>query len=283
MRTRLSPRRLAVIFVVYAFVISWICWLPVAAADHKIGYVSPSAAPLLVMLGTFGPFLAAVSMVARTSGLAGVRRFIGQAFRWRVGIQWYAAALLAPAAIRVAVLSVHVLKGGTFPDLSDTSRWLAVPSTFLVVLLIGGPTGEEFGWRGYLLQRVQPALGVLRASFVIGLITAFWHLPLFFIADTAQSHVPFLLFGVRTVALSFISTWLYNGSRRSLLMVLIFHASLNTWPNTLTILEAEGTLGPYISTTIIDAGWAVQLVILGLLRGRGDRRRRIEAAEPIVA
>ena len=100
--------------------------------------VPPSLAPLLIVLGTFGPFFAAVGMVARTSGFRGLGAFLGQAFRWRVGIQWYAAAFLAPFLIRIVVLYVHILKGGTVPDMSDTTRWLALPTTFLLVLLIGG-------------------------------------------------------------------------------------------------------------------------------------------------
>ena len=282
-RPRRPPVPSAVVFTINAFAISWLGWLPLVASDHGIGIVPPSLSPLLVLLGTFGPFLSAVTIVARRSGFRGLGEFIGQAFRWRAGIQWYAAALVAPAAIRIAVLYVHVLKGGTFPDLSDPTRWLAIPSTFFLVLLIGGPTGEEFGWRGFLLQRMQPVTGVLWASVLIGVITAFWHLPLFWIPGTAQSHLPFAIFFVRTVALSIISTWLYNGTRRSLLFVLLFHASLNTWPNTMYILEAEGTIGPYLSTTIIYAGWALQLVILGLLRGRGDRRKPAEAAPAVAA
>src|ERR1700724_2451578 len=108
------------------------------------------------------------------------------------------------------------------------------------------------------------------ASLVIGVISTLWHLPLFWIPGTAQSHLPFAIFLVRTVALSIVSTWLYNGTRRSLLFVLLFHASLNTWPNTLFILETEGTLAPYISTPIIYSAWAIVLLILGLIRGRGD-------------
>jgi CAAX protease family protein len=282
-RPRFSATRSAVIFTINAIAISWLCWLPLVASDHGIGVVRPSLAPLFIVLGTFGPFLAAVGMVSRTSGFRGLGAFLGQAFRWRVGIQWYAVALVAPAVIRIAVLGVHVLKGGTVPDLSDTARWLALPSTFLLVLLIGGPTGEEFGWRGFLLQRVQPVFGVLGGSILIGLVSTLWHLPLFWIPGTAQSHLPFAIFAVRTVALSIISTWIYNGTRRSLLFVLLFHASLNTWPNTIYILEAEGAIGPYVSTTIVYSGWALQLLILGLLRGRGDRREKVEAKPAVAA
>ena len=276
-----SPLRLGAIFTAYAFAVSWLCWLPVVLSDHGIGSIPSGVGPLLIILGTFGPFLAATSIVSRASGLRGFREYLSQAFRWRVGIQWYAAALIAPATIRIVVILIHLAKGGSFREFSDPAAWLAVPSTFFVVLLIGGPTGEEFGWRGFLLQRVQPIFGLLGASLVIGVISAAWHVPLFLIAGTAQSHLPFLLFAVRTVALSVISTWLYNGSRRSLLMVLLFHASLNTWPNTVFLLEAENTLGPYIASTVIYAGWAVQLLLFGLLGGRGDRRETSTA--PSVA
>ena len=282
-RSRLAPLPSAVLFTINAFAISWLCWVPLVAASRQYGHISASTAPVLIILGTFGPFFSAVAIVARTSGFRGVGEFLGQAFRWRVGLKWYFAALIAPAAIRIVVLYVHVLKGGTFPDLSDEARWLAIPSTFLIVLLIGGPTGEEFGWRGFLLQRVQPVFGLFWASIGIGVVTAFWHLPLFWIPGTAQSHLPFALFLVHTVALSIVSTWLYNGTRRSLLFVLLFHASLNTWPNTLFILEEQGTLAPYISTTIIYSGWAIVLLILGLIRGRGDRRKRAEAVPAIAA
>ena len=273
----------AILFTINSITISWLCWLPLVAANHQYGHISASTAPVLIILGTFGPFFSAVAIVARSSGFRGLGAFLGQAFRWRVGIWWYIAALVAPAAIRIVVLYVHVLKGGAFPDLSDTARWLAIPSTFLLVLLIGGPTGEEFGWRGFLLQRVQPVLGLLWASVGIGVVTALWHLPLFWIPGTAQSHLPFALFLVRTIALSIVSTWLYNGTRRSLLFVLLFHASLNTWPNTLYILEAEGTLGPYISTSILYCGWAVVLVILGLMRGSGDRRQATQESPALAA
>src|SRR5438034_389991 len=283
MRQRLSGWRSAVIFAISAMGISWICWLPLVAASHQVGSVGPTATPVLLVLGTFGPLLAAVAMVSRTTGHTGLREFLGQALRWRVGIRWYAAALVAPIVIQTTILSIHVLKGGTVPNLFDASRWLGTPLTFILVLLIGGPSGEEFGWRGFLLQRVQPILGMLKASVVIGVVSAVWHLPLFLIPITAQSHLPFGLFVVRTIALSIISTWLYNGSRRSLLLVLLFHASLNTWPNSLHVLEAAGAIGPYVSTTIVYTGWAVQLVLMGLLSGRGDRRKRIDAASSVAA
>ena len=72
---------------------------------------------------------------------------------------------------------------------------------------------------------------------------------------------------MRTLSLSIISAWLYNGSRRSMLILLLFHASLNTWPNALFFLEEGGSLGPYISGTILYTGWACILILFGQLSG----------------
>ncbi|HXN01797.1 MAG TPA: type II CAAX endopeptidase family protein [Candidatus Dormibacteraeota bacterium] len=281
-RVRRRPLPEAVVFTITAFATSWLCWLPLVAATRQVWSISPGDAPLLILLGTFGPLFAAVAVVGRTSGFRGLGEFIGQAFRWRVSILWYAAALLGPALVRIVVLHVNILNGGSFADVTDPSHWVSIPLTFVFVLLIGGPTGEEFGWRGFLLQRVQPVTGVLWAAIVIGVITALWHLPLFFIPDTPQSDLPFALFTLRTVSLSLISTLLYNGTRRSLLLVLLFHAAMNTWPNTLYILDAETSLVPYISSTIIYSVAAALLAALGLLRGRGDRRKAART-EPAVA
>src|SRR5437867_6477028 len=145
MRPRLSGWRSAVVFATYAIGISWICWLPLVAANHRLGSVGPTATPVLLVLGTFGPLLAAVAMVSRTPGPTGLREFLGQALRWRVGIRWYAAALVAPIVIQTTILSIHVLKGGTVPNLFDASRWLGTPLTSILVLLIGGASGEDFG------------------------------------------------------------------------------------------------------------------------------------------
>ena len=266
-RRRLAGTRAFIVFSLNAVAISWVCWLPLVAADRGLIQVPLGAQPLLVILGTFGPLFAALGIVARDRGMVGVRGLLGQVLRWRVGIGWYLAAAILPAVVRIAVLWIHILKGGVVPDFSDTARWLALPSTFLFVLVLGGPIGEEFGWRGYAQSRLQSATGTLAAAVAIGLVSGIWHAPLFLIPTTAQSHLPIALFLVRTLSLSIISAWLYNGSRRSMLILLLFHASLNTWPNALFFLEEGGSLGPYISGTILYTGWACILILFGQLSG----------------
>jgi hypothetical protein len=268
-----TPIRSVAAFYAGAIAISWACWLPVVAAYLGLFRLPAGWAASLVIVGTFGPLFSALAMAAKTSGRVGLGALAKQALQWRIHPRWYAAALLAPIALRFAVLGLHVLKGGSFPGLGDVDRWLAVPLTFVFVLLLGGPLGEEVGWRGFSQPRLQNRLGILSSSLIIGVASALWHLPLFLIPTTPQSHIPLALFIVRTVALSVIAGWLWNRSGRSLLIVLLFHASLNTWPNTLFILEAQGTLGPYISTTILYTAWAIILIILDQLAPRRSALR----------
>jgi hypothetical protein len=275
-----DPIRSAAAFYVGAIAISWCCWLLVVAADRGLFDMSGGFKELMVIVGTFGPLFSALAMTGQLSGNRGVLSLLKQAIRWRINVRWYAAALLLPALLRFAVLGIHIVKGGSFPGLTDIDRWLAIPSTFAFVLLLGGPLGEEFGWRGFSQPRLQCKLGILQSSLIIGIASALWHLPLFLIPTTPQSHLPLALFIVRTVALSVISGWIWNRAGRSLLMVLLFHASLNTWPNTLFILQSEGAIGPYVSTTILYTAWAIMLVLLNQLGPRHSAvRPRREASE----
>lgn len=260
-----KPLRSVAAFYIGAIAISWACWLPVMGADLGLFDLPGTTEELLVIVGGFGPLFSALAMAGLASGRQGVLGLVGQALRWRVSLRWYAAALLLPAAIRFMVIGLHVFAGGTFPGMNDLNRWIAVPETFLMVLVVGGPLGEEFGWRGFSQPRLQASLGILKASLLIGIASSLWHLPLFLIPSTPQSHLPLALFVVRTIALAVISGWIWNRSGRGLFLVLLFHASLNTWPNTLFILEAQGTLGPYLITTILYVAWAILLVLLNQL------------------
>jgi membrane protease YdiL (CAAX protease family) len=269
----INPVHSVAAFYVGAIAISWTCWMLVVGADHGLLTLPGGLKDSLVIIGGFGPLFSALAMTGQSAGRRGLLSLLRQGLHWRVPIRWYAAALLLPVAVRFAVLGLHILKGGGFPGLTDIDRWLAVPMTFALVLILGGPLGEEVGWRGFSQPRLQNRLGILQSSLIIGVASALWHLPLFLIPATPQSHLPLALFIVRTVALSVISGWIWNRSGRSLLLVLIFHASLNTWPNTLFILEAQGTLGPYISTSILYAAWAILLILLGQLTPRRSALR----------
>jgi membrane protease YdiL (CAAX protease family) len=146
--------------------------------------------------------------------------------RWRVGLQWYAVALLLPVLILVVALYLDALFGGLGPTAADFAGWYTLPLVFLITTLIKGPFTEEPGWRGFLLPRLQSNYSPLVASLIVGVIWASWHLPLLLSDPTGQR--PPLQFFVLVVAQSVVFTWVYNGTRGSVLLVILMHGSANT-------------------------------------------------------
>jgi hypothetical protein len=244
-----------------AFVLAWVFWVPAALSEQgAIGKSPPTA--LLVVLGTFAPSVAAVLVAASKGGGAGARSLLEQLLRWRVGPGWYAVALFGPAALMLVAIGLHFALGGVAPDFPGPSRWPLVAVNLVLVLLVGGPLGEELGWRGFALPRLQARCGALRASVVVGVVWALWHLPLFAIPGAPQSQVPFSLFVVQAVALCVVFAWAYNGTKGSLPVVLLLHASVNTWAGALRILpEATGSLLPWLLATALACVVAVALVL----------------------
>jgi hypothetical protein len=185
-----------------------------------------------VPLGMFGPLVAALIMrlfVTREwlNGTLGVIR------PWR----YYAVALLAPALFVASIICVdHVSGLGQFAPARPLG--LAIP----IVLFVGGALGvpltlgEEYGWRGYLLPRVLP-LGELRATFIVAMIWALWHVPILLIGlnypnQTLSTVLP--VFALAVVLTAFPFTWLYVDSRSSVMVVAVMHAVLNATGDTFT-------------------------------------------------
>jgi membrane protease YdiL (CAAX protease family) len=106
---------------------------------------------------------------------------------------------------------------------------------FVRVLFLGGPLEEELGWRGFLLPRLQAKRAAFDASVLLGVIWGLWHVPLYFVLGTGQhataagagAAAAIIAFVVWTIALSILFTWLFNQTRGSLIVVILFHASVN--------------------------------------------------------
>jgi len=238
------------VFAVGAFAITWLTGLMVVLSTQAEmvngAHVAPHAIALptavvvtLLFVGAYGPALAAVAVAAAESGRAGVRALLGQLRRWRVGLEWYAVALLGPSLVVLLALSLYALYRGQAP-----TQWLLVPAPFYVVLLALGPWGEEIGWRGYALPRLQSRWSALGASLLVGLMWFGWHQwPLFTPARPAViDWVGLGTFLVYIVAVSVLFAWLYNSTRGSLPIAWAAHAGLN-----LNVIAAQAVPFPVIA------------------------------------
>jgi len=212
-------------FFALAFAWSWACWL--LAPWVKAG--APIAGTSLSLVGGFGPSLAAVGLVAHSSGIAGLRRWLLRCLQWRIGWRWVLLAFLFPVVFMGLAAAVHVALGGNLPPSLATGHWDMAAFNFLLIFLVGGPLGEEFGWRGYALPALQARWGWRAASLMLGLVWAIWHLPLFYSPGTVQSHLPMGLYTLSAIASSVLFAWLFNRSRGSIVPVLVLHTAVNAW------------------------------------------------------
>src|ERR671921_2869410 len=121
-------------FFVLTYALSWVAYPMWASGLYPI-------APVF----SFGPFLAALVVLAITQGKSGIGGLLRRMVRWRVGLRWYAVALLLPVGIALAATALNVLLGARAPSAADLGGWTGLFSTFAVVLLIPGIGG---GWGG---------------------------------------------------------------------------------------------------------------------------------------
>lgn len=213
-------RKSLVAFFALTFAVTWACFT-------AAGLLVPAGArwPLLI-IGAFAPSAVAVRLTARHEGKAGVKALLSRLGEWRVGLQWYAFALLYMAAIKVAVALIYRMAMGGWPTFGS-GYGIGIVVTAIVAAIFGGPLGEEIGWRGYALPRLADQLGKARASVLLGVIWACWHLPVFFIPGMDQSGQSIPVYVLQVTALSVAMAWLYWHTRGSLLLAVLMHTAIN--------------------------------------------------------
>jgi uncharacterized protein len=212
-------------FFILAFGISWLLGVPAV--------IFPNWPGLLVLLNGFGPVAAAVIVVALVEGRTGGQQLIAPLFQWRVGVRWYLLVLLGPALMMVtSVILYHLLgKESGMPEASQLFSILSSHFLMLILLFIYQVVivwGEEIGWRGYALPRLQAKFHPLIASIILGLLWGLWHLPSFWMAGSVHQSMSIAFFVLATVGYSILYTWIYNGTKGSLWMMCLLHAANNT-------------------------------------------------------
>jgi uncharacterized protein len=228
-------------FVVIAFGWTWsLLWVGATFTLQP-----PWIGTAILIASAFGPSLAGVTTVALFDGLVGLKRWLKRCLFWRVGWGWYAIAAFAPLALMVLALALYAAMGGAVPPSPAAGNlWLSV-LIFGQILVLGGPVGEEFGWRGYALPALTQRVGWRWASLIVGAIWALWHLPLFFIPGMAQANMPIALFMASSVALSVVFSRLSVNTRFSVLPAIVLHWSINAWSWAIPVTPQGSVIQPY--------------------------------------
>jgi membrane protease YdiL (CAAX protease family) len=187
---------------------------------------------VIVILASNVPSAVAIVLTAIVFGRGALRKLLGRLLIWRVNPLWYLGVVLGPVALVGGMVAFNTLLGG--PALSLGMPLVSVAIFFGFSIFPGSALGEEIGWRGYVLPRLQSRMSALSAALLIAPLWGLWHLPLWLTGEPGHTPTLYTGFLVSAFALSIITTWVYNSTGGSLLMVVMLHASANV-PITLAI------------------------------------------------
>jgi uncharacterized protein len=265
-----AKRHPLITFFVLAYALSWLAW-PVWALGF---YPNP--------IFSFGPFLAALLVLAITRGKTGVGGLLRRMVRWRVGLRWYAVALLVPVTLTLAATVLNVLLGAQAPSSAELGGWTGLLPLFFLILLIPGLGGtwEEPGWRGYALPRLQDGRSALIASLILGVLWALWHLPLMVVGQVHYADI------VLVIAAAVVFTWVFNNANGSVLIVMLMHAMNNTVSGSFFSPMFSGA-DSVRQSWMIAAVWCVAAIVVVVVAGpahlsRRHRKQEERAPEPTV-
>ncbi len=255
-------RHLLVIGIILMFVYTW-------AIDLSNSGVLPFKVPFVVALTVgWGFIFVSLVMTWLTLGKDDMVKLFKRFFLWRAHWKWYLVAILLFPTLRFAAILLTAWLTGIPADYSHPMIRDIVPLDWpLLSMLIPWilfevfTNGEEMGWRGYVLPRLQAKYNALVSSLILGVIWSVWHLPKF-LGTGLNEELSFFWFTVYTTFVAILYTWIYNSTRGSLLLVTLFHASGNTVGVFLPVkfAEAGGILSNLETVFLVIAAVTVTVI-----------------------
>jgi len=208
----------------------------------------------------YGTFLGGALVTGVVDGRSGLKTYFGRIVRWRVGLKWYVVALFLPLVLNLAAFGINLASGASLPSNPQWPAWTAILSAFFWPSLLGIALAEEPGVRGFALPRFLASRSAMAAALIVGALHTLWHLPFFiaFLSEGNFAGILNLILMVMSGAVMF--TWLFNKTKGSILIAMLFHASLD-------VISGDGsplTLGPLFSR-FSEADLMRQDIIQGLV------------------
>jgi membrane protease YdiL (CAAX protease family) len=237
---------------------------------------------IFLLIAAYSASLAGVILTAIVSGKAGLREMFRRLLIWRVGIGWWAFALVAFALMYLGGLVLAALFSGSALVLKLAQPLYMFVPLFIMKFFLDAGLGEELGWRGFLLPRLQSRYSALVSSIIIGIVWGLWHLPLFMLEGMSPTYEMGQAFGVVPALLGYtvlivvpyaiLFTWMYNNTKGSLLLAFVFHAS-QAWFE--IFRDPDNLFGPYLGFAAILTATAIVVVLFTGAKNLSRKHKRI--------
>ena len=258
-------RRQLVVFFLATFAFSW----SIFGSALAFGFAESP----IVILGVWGPSLAGIVVTAIFYGKDGLKRFLGR-LNLKVGLKWFLPLLGFFLVIGLAGRFIGSAATGIEFD-PKFWGWAWVAQVMVMQLLIAG-MGEEFGWRGFALQRLQLIMTPIKATLVIAFFHLLWHAPTYWLGQGIHN-VPAIWMVFFLLPWTILFTWAYNKSNGSILVSIFFHATMGATLSYTAFLPSErvvplspelitmtwlpnGLMGPYLGVAVLY--WVLAIYVL---------------------
>lgn len=217
----------------------------------------------LALASALSASVAGIIMTLVEDGKIGLKSMLSRLLIWRVGIgYWLFALLFLVPAILLGSLLNPIFNGDPLNLTNMGPAFMIVPM-FIGFFIVAG-LGQELGWTGFLMLRLQTRFSALTSCIIRALLVGLWHLPLLLYLSQQPTAVPDFPYGgwiaqkgfvvtlgamlfLFLVPWSIFLTWIFNNTRGSLLLVAVLHAS--------EIWAAYWMLNAGIDPTNLDNYW----------------------------
>jgi membrane protease YdiL (CAAX protease family) len=214
-------------------------------------------------VASFGPFLAALAVLALGGVRGGIRWLWTSMLDWRIGWRGWLLVLGTPVLLTTVATGLNLLFGAQpkfrIGDLAS------MPLVFILALVVPGFGGawEEPGWRGFAFPRLSERNGWLYAALVLGIAGSLWHLPLIVMGLDSWWDLGLLVGANVVLARVFMSTG-------SLLSLMALHAMNNAFSgNFATPMFHAGDANRQAALTALVWTLAALLVVLTTRKRQG--------------
>jgi membrane protease YdiL (CAAX protease family) len=246
--------RYLILYFLLAYAFSWAIGIPLALG--QAGLITPPPPLWLHYLVAYGPLLSALIVTWVSEGKPGLSLLARRVALWKVSPVWWVVALF-PLLLGWAVIFLLNRAAGAEIGLASLGQVNFLPPLgfgALALWLLTFGIGEETGWRGFALPRLQQGRSALSATLILGSLWALWHLPQFFYLFEPGMAVGWL---IGLFAGAIVLTWLFNSTGGSVLLVAVWHGCFNF----ITASSAgDGLLAAIVSVIVIV--WAVVVIVL---------------------
>ncbi len=255
------------------YLVTGLVFVPAILGKSGLGVLSIALPTRLItsLASILGVMLTAVFMTSLLNGESGVRQLLQRFVTWRVSPEWYFLALFgAPFLFLIgAVTMLGSMPVGVFLWQGMAGLIAYLGSLISGALLIN--LWEEAGLMGFPFLLLQRRLGALKASLILGPLWALMHFPALFLPGAVAPHLmplpqmlTFMVFlMIASLPVRIILTWLFNGTKSSVLFVGLFHAGFDLTTGAINKLVPGFNTFEYLIVCAIFA-----LVLVVFTRGR---------------